>query len=901
MTQTSQQGLVTMRERLLQYAIETVWCNPAQDRQHVFKLSRLTKNLGVRGNVNLFYETMPLPTTTDYYHIYQIGAVIPSRLGLPSIARQWISLQQLASDYLLLTDLYVDSGIQFPRFEAYALITSGDNLIIAIRVNDRVHTQRDQNVYMRFYSNAFFDSPRSNGKRYIHCLGLRVATTAQLLNFQHTVFNLVNSVGGYPYYFVNGRFADNISLVTADVGDVVECVLDGSIKRMVEFNINELPGFTSTLDSNNKYILHYDDSSVDTIEYRDDVDVFLYRNTVNTRFLGITYHRNTNDWLRMLTHKDYSIPTGRIETFMITHPTDPRHLENASRWPEDKWTTTAELKLRLYIRHSGYERPLVADSHRIQELYRLDSDRIVGAMTGLDSTLDLWRAEELEQCPYVSFMSLPREVVMPITTNQPDETSPEKEYAQALAGEVFGYHAAATILAGTPNDIVTTSGYRHAVLSLEHQENATIYEYDADGRLLGHYYHVLGDHYHPVSLDCVLIEALSGKGGQETSSYFGHDEVIIPYGYNFRVYITPTWAGNPTNDWIDITEAANRDDYGYLDDTTSTVKWVWTYNINTHYGLVRIDDSFLAIDLPINRENGHLRFNIGSFETHHGVPNWRPMIIPMGVLDVFLNGYSLVEGIDYFVKWPEVVICNREHLTEDTYQNIHYRAYGLCKEDLTRSPIDEIGFLRHGMLSIDGQYDIHTHKVRRVIADGRYLKPNELIYDEQKNDLVIVGVRNGAPYLIQTPPSIFKDVYQLDQVARHEDDLRDKAVSDYMDVMFPPAIRDPNDFIEDRYTVISVFTNKLLYDLSHGLLVPEGYDGHYSDMQVQEWCLPYAWLLEYDICNKPFNQDYINVWPHWSTTPIALNQYQYQFFVRAMNLHLTFKPDISAFINIVSI
>src|SRR5690554_5533839 len=135
-----------MNEYLIQHALEHVWCNPEQDRQLIYKLARLTPKYGVRLSVNLFYERLRLPDPQAHYHLYQLGQVIPQRLGLPLKPRQWMSLAELANQHLLHTDLYLSNGIQFPRFDTHVWLTPGRNLIVAVKINDRVGSLEGQDL-----------------------------------------------------------------------------------------------------------------------------------------------------------------------------------------------------------------------------------------------------------------------------------------------------------------------------------------------------------------------------------------------------------------------------------------------------------------------------------------------------------------------------------------------------------------------------------------------------------------------------------------------------------------------------------------------------------------------------------------------------------------------------------
>jgi hypothetical protein len=887
-----------MNAQLLRHAIANVWCNPAQDRQFVYRLARLTPRYGSHTHIRLFYEQLELPQLDVYYHIYQIGKAIPRRLGLPLKTRTWMRFSDLAESELLYSELYLDNGVQFPRFNSYIRLTENRNLIVAVPINDRIGDLEDSPLYLRVYSNAYFESDRSEGRRYIHCNGIRAKTQDDILLLQRELRLLTEDLGGYPYHFVNGRYVQDLSLTTAQVGDVLEYVLDGSIKRLVEFEVDDLPAFHSKLDTVRKYILHYDDPTVQQIEYLDDVDVFLINPTIQNRFTGVGYHRNETDWLRMLTHKDYSVPADRVKNLALSHPEDPRHLENSNRWSSTKWTTPKGKRLQVFIRHSGYERPLVPEASRIQELYRLSSQQIIEAMTGTDAVLGLWRAENLEQSAYVRTMSADPYVIHPISYNDPTVDDVAKKQQQELMGELYGYHAAATILANTPSPVENRNGALYAELAYEHWKNATVFEYDSAGVLLGWYYHPNGKHYPVRNPTCKTVEVLTGQGSKSPNTVYGSGSVTIPEGHNFRVYVTPMWRGIPQGQWVDITDMSALSDYGYLDTSTTPHVWRWLDDSDAVYGAVRIDDAFYCREIQMNRHAGHLSFSVMTVETHQGVRGETELQIPYGQFDLFLNGRSLIEGLDYRVEWPRVTLNNYEYLTPDV-QKIVMRAHGFCHPDLTRLENDEFGFIQYGVLSNNHRFNVHEHKVRRIVVGGSYHRDSDLEYAEDNANVVIENASNGAPYQIQTPPVVFREVYDNDLLAREIDDEKDRAVSDYLTLKLPHPRVGTSDFIEQPYRVFSVFANKVMHDLLNGVLYPEGIKDQYGEDDIREWCQPYEWLLAIDICNTDYDDAHIEVYPHWYTEPVELDLYQYNFYVRTLEHYLRHRPDVSAFVKVV--
>lgn len=884
-----------MNNALLKHALDNVWCNPGQDRQFVWKLVNLRPTYSIRNELLTAYERVPLPTKGEYYHVYQIGKMNPVLLGIPNIVRRWMSLAYLMKEHRLFSDLYTISGIQFPRGHAFVWFTPTGNMIISVKENRRIEALYGKDLYLRVYSNAFFQTDRDDGRRDIIHRQITVTDTNQVLLFQREIADILDEKGGYPFYFVNGRFVNNISIVTAGENDIAEFILDPSIKRMVEFDITNQPTFHSELDKMNKYILHYTDDSVDTIEYMDDVDAYMIDSFSTTRFMGIHYHKNHRAWLRMLTHKDYTVPVSRFMEFVETHQTDPRYQLDPVKWREDKWTTPVGKKLRLYIRDSGYDRPLIAEANRIQELYRLGKRDIIRAFLETHGTVDVWKAANLEMSSYVKLMGMTMTELFPEMFNIDDVPTERKQELEELVGDAYGYHAVTKLLADTPSKVYTDSGRRYADLAHEHQNNATIFEYDEDGLLINYHYHTSGRRWFVVSDDCVLVEAMVGRGHFRAKTVEGTSDVPIPLGFNYRIYIKEKQFNTIVGEWIDITQRDDRHEWGFFDDVASI--WRWTKPTNQFHGALRIDNEFLCYRLDLTKSDGHLRFSI-EHETMNTNGNWgsETVEIPYGQLDVFMNGRQLAESIDYQVIWPEIVVNNIEYLSNDDLQEFVIRLHGFADTPTDRINNSELGYVRHGVLSNNDRFDIHSNKIRRIVVDGRYLHRDDVVFDEEEKNYVIDKVRNGVPYFIQTPPVTLRDVYPRDYLARKKDDEIDLQVSNFLTEHYGlRQYTDPN-YITRKYQVISVFANKLLHDLRVGWFYPPGIEGNYSHHEVRQWCAPYEWLLPYDLCNQEYDTFHLNIRPHWEERPVAIDAFKYKLFHHALETYLRYPPDLSPYV-----
>ena len=78
-----------MREFLVQHALDNVWCNPEQDNQLLIHAFKLTPQYGVVNEHRIMLRTVRMPETGKRYHVFQVGQVYPSLLGLLKVQPSW--------------------------------------------------------------------------------------------------------------------------------------------------------------------------------------------------------------------------------------------------------------------------------------------------------------------------------------------------------------------------------------------------------------------------------------------------------------------------------------------------------------------------------------------------------------------------------------------------------------------------------------------------------------------------------------------------------------------------------------------------------------------------------------------------------------------------------------------
>jgi len=857
---------------LVDQALRNIWGNPSQDEQCIIQPQKITPFGGVWNKVAVGWDVYALPATKTRFHVYQIGQINPLLLGLEPSSDAWISFADGCTAENMLVDIYSATGLQLPRFQTWYRATPDNNLIIAVQDQPKIGiTLNTDAIFLRVYSNAYCNMgsgsvlTSAGNTGYLRVTGGVPSTTDELLALQ-TTYTEWSALSGVAYGFVNGFRVSEISLLTAAVGDVIEFVYDASIYKVVDFDVSGLRTFVSLLDNKMKYLLHYPGTGATEIDYQDDIDVFVMKPVTSTIYQGVYYHKNQPDALRMVTHRDYAIPVPYLAGYAAAQST---------------WTDITQLRVRLHIRHGGMPQTLLQENNRILELYKMTDDNVRGALLGVNSTVSNWRADTLENSSYTAVMRYAN-MNLPI----------------ALVQDAFGYNAASKLIADTPSATYSVDNVLMADLPYGLTVNSTGYEYDSNGLLLGWNPHLVGTSYFPGYAATKKVEVISGLTSTLLNETYGSSTQTLSKFVDYRMYVCDITNGVPQNNWKDVTGVAG---YYTLIGTTLT----WAVDSTKILTLVRGNDVNLGYSLTLQPTDGLLKFSLNCQMNRDDAISNYVMQIPLGKLDVFMNGYSLIPGVDYIVNFPQIVIINKQYLNPVSEgQNIAIRMYGHCESTLSIEIPEDTGFVDQGVLSDNNIYDIRDDKVLRIIVGGRLYTRDQLDFAEVMGTVAPIAALNGEPYMVDDILVPMQGIVTEDtNTFRDASKVIDKAVSDYLTLNLPQQTLTATQAIPELYPVISPFICKIIYDLVNGVLTDNRLKAFYNDNVVMEIVAPYLYLLAYDPTQNglQINSSFVTVEPHNLTTVIDMDIYSFKFIHRVVDLYSNGLVRLANFIRIKEI
>lgn len=834
---------------LSEYARRTIWCSPLEDEQAILSLRRITPINGAVKEVKIFQDYYTLPDNQDDFHVFMIGGNHPLQLSFPYTQGEWIKLSDWCMINQLVVYLYTRKGILFPLSQTFVLREEDDNFLIAIRINPSLPDMNQEEVFMHLYHNEFWTRDiKQKLNEQIVCLGaeFRYGTEMELVQSKLIEYK---EKGMVRHIFFNGKMVEEYKHST-ERDDVLEFMVDGSIYKEVFFKVDKLPHFFSEMDKAKKYLLHLpkNASGRNDIYYRDDITMFLVR-IADGEGRDLTtlpikdsryYHRNREDSLRMVGHQDYSVPVDYI-TSLIRDTDENLDLTN--------WY------IRFVVRRSGINRTLINEKHHLRELYRLNDDQIVNAMVGTSATVDVWKAANLEKSMYTYLMRAYRHEIT-------DENTIE----------ALGYTGAARVLANPCVSITRNPNGDYFTLPVGLVSLATVYEYDRQGVLLGYHHHHGSINYFPRDKRTIYIEAVAGIGSPTPEIYVNPPKVLPLFPTSqYRAYVSELDAKGVITTFRDVTQ--DKQYFQHTEDNQGLIN----YNSDKEVLVLMGDGHWLAYDTEIEDKDGLLDFSL-----YHN-NNKLPVMIPYGKLDVWLNGYSLVEGIDYYVNYPLICVVSKKYIDRSLEkQRLTIRATGFCDSQLNRMRPREVGFVTYGRISCDNHYDLHDENISRITVAGATIDPRLLSFDLRTGEADVRPFKDALPFSVEDyyiPLRGFRGVNLYD--AFEEDKETTKIISDYLTKLLPSPERQPNPDIPEEYKVYSPTMSKMIADIFAERLVIGRLNAK-DRMAVERIVDRYRRYLAVDPAYLGYDYDYVTVHPI-STDNVVTVDYKTYDFLDAVN------------------
>lgn len=910
-----------MNEALVQHAQRNVWSEPSQDFQYNISLARLTPKGGVIYSQEVLWHLVLVPEhgtmSRKWFHIYQIGQIPPKLFGVTLKTDKWIPLIELCESQSMLIDLYLESGAMVPRNKVWLMVDFSHNVVVAIHHDKTIDygvdntidrytgvakdikiTLDNAKVIIRFYANAHFSNISFrdlavNPNKPIQFNYKLVKNQRDYDEFIVKCDLITKSFAGRGKgtYYTDGFVTSFPRGYKDDLNDkILGFYWDESFKFDQMFKISELESFTSSLDFNRQKYLLITDEVYDIIDFQDDIDIYIV--TPNERgFKGVYVNRVKDYALRMVTHSAYSIDAGLIEHYIDTH---------------EFLGSVDSCYIFMQVRQGGMLSGLLNQKNRIEELYKIPLlENISQVMVDTMSLVPEWRADALEASAYTQLM--------------------RADYMQLkveLVQEAYGYNAVTAFMAQPIHQIkrlgVVEQVLVPPVCQIPDEVNSYArrgaFCYDANGQLINYFNDSSSDVLITIPQEITgtdTIEVFNGEIDDDAGIWVNMDVThndLEQYGY--RCYACPMYALQPNEEWEDITNQEAW--YTFIPGTPKTdSKLVWNWALLNAAGLVPAVKSNAKITTytythnEVTDRDGVLDFVVKSRQRWSGEYKFLPQTVPPAQYTVYANGQTLIEGVDYYVKWPLFVVVNLA-INKAPSVEIIVRSYG-CGNPIANGPAvpykpREVGFVKNGRLSVNGEYDIHNDKNIKITVAGRFMRRDQVSMSEDddvtKNPLRLM--EDGRPYSIEDyilPIENFTAGKRTNEFYQETLDI-DTRVSEFISMYVPERDFGIAKIQGHKWEVVSPVLMGLCYAIKNGYAIDGNTNDNFTTLEVEHWITPWSNLLEFDPAVAGVDLNYVHIAPHpWDYT-IEMTQKQYELLEMVIKLKLNGRIDLSRYVTI---
>ncbi len=848
--------------KLQKFALENIYCAPGQDQQFSFSLVRVNKvNQPLTSVVSVYNVTKRLPNPQYRYHVFVIGNLNPQFLNLLRQGKDWykdvwvkVSDDMVARNYLL--KIYNEKGVVYPRQHIYYSFIDENSLIIAMEFEYTLKQKFDVDSfkYLHVYSNSFFATDEYLS--YPVCNGIQHASSYVFNNVDKVALqNLIagwQSAGGKAIVYVDGYYTDSLNLNIPD-NSYVEVVYDQSIISKEKFTINDLRTFDSTKDNKLKYLV-FRDNVINSIQFKDDLEVYVSDdNQLVTK--GLFFYQHKDYAVRNVTDKDYSFYTSFIN--------------NTAQEVTNLTTGAIQDKIIvLFSRKAGVTRDLVYSAPKLHELYKLPQSVELDVLSNTGYTLTDFRAETLENSDYFKICNL----------------NGIKNISVDLAISAMGYGGVSYYFANTP--VTAIPDITNIQVPPLYHTDSLAFEYNSAGEFLGHYT-TSGPVYLFNNPTTRYVEFLFGETPADFGRLFANNESVTLLHNEFKVLSAYFSGVSRLTNWEDITNDSNRcvvngNTLQLTEPSDHKVKIVYLNQPNVYNLSMEAVDGTLYFPLTIQEDRGT------------GLQTF-PVDVPYSHIEIYLNKHKLTYGLDYFINFPYVSICNKEFLDYVTYmQDIHIRMYGFTLDKTEINKHEKTGFVNHGVLLRNNAYDIRDDRVMTVYVKGKLQNRSSITFAEEDNTVRMNNPLNGLPYVIKEPFVPLKSITDKETLPLFESDIeKNKRISDLFNVIFPEPTINQTNIIADHYYIFSPLVGKIIQDMIDGNISASLYTSPYNDGTIITLLdqAPYKELLNLDPIKHNMPDNLVEIHPHIGNANVDVNLFQYRFITNLIRIITNNNPN----------
>jgi hypothetical protein len=576
------------------------------------------------GAVPVSLSVVGLPTTGTVYAVYRAPIEVFGRF-IHLLPYQWINAGDVLTKQAITLSAYTAVGQMIPNQAIYAYYDPQRSLVL-IAIGSIFTKTCTGDSYPNLYMTVYRDTSRQTPVvRQLYQSTAPAVVTAAL----HDA--MLHYTAGTMVY-VNGWLYDPTTIPPLSVTDVVEIISDPDIVGYCDLFLDDnQTGYYSQKFGEYREILHIP-KALNPNNYvitHDTITIGIF-DAVNNK--GVYGHRVDPHALEAISHNDFSMGRTTLQAFQ-------------------QGLGAPSIKVRLYVRYSTNPIDLVDNINHLQDLYVLPDDEIKKQLAGLSlHPITEWNAAYLEQSGYLS-----------LVYDYPSFTGDDvlQSYSDAM-----GYYDVASTLSQAMHyytykgDAVEITKPRRLI---GYPCQALVY---ANGRKIPDYSVVIAD--------C----------GNSTVKLTFKPDTYIDVNATMAVYLTE--GGNRTPISFNPTTAAptlslDTDDYTLVKIVSyDTPQAIWQNTTTKGYHslpvspgdyhmVVNADNSVTLSVNPVHYGDhfylvpyGGMSSGVYSLDSY--LANKQPIIIPLttsdqdnnlfplvgyATLEIYLNGYRLVEGLDY--------------------------------------------------------------------------------------------------------------------------------------------------------------------------------------------------------------------------------------------------------------